>query len=34
MRPDEGTPSLPAEDTLANAPDADVNQFRVRAVLE
>ena len=34
MRPDEVKPSLPTEDALANAPDAEANQFRVRAVLE
>jgi aspartyl-tRNA(Asn)/glutamyl-tRNA(Gln) amidotransferase subunit C len=34
MRRDEVTPSLPTEEGLANAPDADADQFRVRAVLE
>ncbi len=34
MRPDEPAPSLPPEITLANAPDADEQQFRVPAVLE
>jgi Asp-tRNA(Asn)/Glu-tRNA(Gln) amidotransferase C subunit len=34
MRPDEVTPSLPTGEGLANAPDADADQFRVRAVLE
>jgi aspartyl-tRNA(Asn)/glutamyl-tRNA(Gln) amidotransferase subunit C len=34
MRPDEVTPSLPTGEGLANAPDADAGQFRVRAVLE
>ena len=34
MRPDEVRPSLPTEDALANAPDTDESQFRVRAVLE
>jgi aspartyl-tRNA(Asn)/glutamyl-tRNA(Gln) amidotransferase subunit C len=34
MRTDEVSPSLPTEDALANAPDADADQFRVRAVLE
>jgi len=34
MRPDVITPSLPTDDALVNAPDADANQFRVRAILE
>ena len=34
MRPDDVTVSLPAAETLANAPDAKADQFRVRAVLE
>ena len=41
MRPDEVTPSLPIDDALANAPDAeraaspgDANQFRVQAILD
>jgi aspartyl-tRNA(Asn)/glutamyl-tRNA(Gln) amidotransferase subunit C len=34
MRPDEVTPSLSADEALANAPDADANQFRVQAILE
>jgi aspartyl-tRNA(Asn)/glutamyl-tRNA(Gln) amidotransferase subunit C len=34
MRPDEVTPSLPTDETLANAPDSEAGQFRVRAILE
>ena len=34
LRPDEVRPSLPVDDALANAPDTDTDQFRVRAVLE
>ena len=34
MRRDEVRPSLPPEEALANAPDSDSNQFRVRAILE
>jgi aspartyl-tRNA(Asn)/glutamyl-tRNA(Gln) amidotransferase subunit C len=34
MRPDEVTPSLSTGEALANAPDADANQFRVQAILE
>jgi aspartyl-tRNA(Asn)/glutamyl-tRNA(Gln) amidotransferase subunit C len=34
MRPDEVTPSLSTEDALANAPDAEANQFRVQAILD
>jgi aspartyl-tRNA(Asn)/glutamyl-tRNA(Gln) amidotransferase subunit C len=34
MRRDEVRPSLPTEDALANAPDVEAAQFRVRAVLE
>ena len=33
-RPDEPRPSLSPETALANAPDADEQQFRVPAVLE
>ena len=34
MREDEVAPSLPVEDVLANAPNAEDGLFRVRAVLE
>ena len=34
MRADEARPALSVEDALANAPDSDGEQFRVRAVLE
>ena len=34
MRPDQVEPSMPAEDVLANAPDAEEDCFRVRAILE
>jgi aspartyl-tRNA(Asn)/glutamyl-tRNA(Gln) amidotransferase subunit C len=34
MRRDEVRPGLPTEEALANAPDTDAKQFRVRAVLE
>jgi aspartyl-tRNA(Asn)/glutamyl-tRNA(Gln) amidotransferase subunit C len=34
MRRDEVRPSLPTEEALANAPDTDADQFRVRAILE
>ncbi len=34
MRRDEVRSSLPNEEAMANAPDAQTNQFRVRAVLE
>ncbi|MCH8066260.1 MAG: Asp-tRNA(Asn)/Glu-tRNA(Gln) amidotransferase subunit GatC [Chloroflexi bacterium] len=34
MREDEAAPSLPVEDVLANAPNAEDGLFRVRAVLE
>jgi len=34
MREDEVTPSLPADDVLANAPQREGDCFRVRAVLE
>ncbi|MFQ5343062.1 MAG: Asp-tRNA(Asn)/Glu-tRNA(Gln) amidotransferase subunit GatC [Anaerolineae bacterium] len=34
MRADEVRPSMPREDVLANAPDSEAGQFRVRAVLE
>jgi aspartyl-tRNA(Asn)/glutamyl-tRNA(Gln) amidotransferase subunit C len=34
MRRDELRPSLPTEEAMANAPDAEYDQFRVRAVLE
>lgn len=33
-RVDEARPCLPTADALANAPDAEHNHFRVRAVLE
>jgi aspartyl-tRNA(Asn)/glutamyl-tRNA(Gln) amidotransferase subunit C len=34
MRADEVGPSLPQDEVLANAPQADDGSFRVRAVLE
>jgi aspartyl-tRNA(Asn)/glutamyl-tRNA(Gln) amidotransferase subunit C len=34
MRSDEVRPSLPRDDVLANAPQAENGSFRVRAVLE
>ena len=34
MKPDEVTPSLAPEDTLANAPGKEASYFRIRAVLE
>ncbi len=34
MRADEARPALSVEDALANAPDSDGKQFRVRAVLD
>jgi aspartyl-tRNA(Asn)/glutamyl-tRNA(Gln) amidotransferase subunit C len=34
MRRDEAGPSLPRREVLANAPKADEDSFRVRAVLE
>ncbi len=34
MREDEVAPSLPVADVLANAPNAEDDLFRVRAVLE
>ena len=34
MRSDEVRPSLPRDEVLANAPLADADAFRVRAVLE
>lgn len=34
MRPDEPRPSLPREDVLANAPQAEDGCFRVKAILE
>jgi aspartyl-tRNA(Asn)/glutamyl-tRNA(Gln) amidotransferase subunit C len=34
MRSDRVEPSLPGEDVLANAPDAEEGCFRVRAILE
>jgi len=34
MRSDRVEPSLPVEDVLANAPDADEDCFRVPAILE
>lgn len=33
MRADEAGPALPLDDVVANAPDSDGEQFRVRAVL-
>ncbi len=33
MRADEAGPALPLADVVANAPDSDGEQFRVRAVL-
>ena len=34
MRADEARPALPVDEALANAPDSDGEQFRVRAVLD
>lgn len=34
MRSDEVRPSMPREEVLANAPDVQDGQFRVKAVLE
>lgn len=34
MRADEAGPALPLDDVVANAPDSDGEQFRVRAVLD
>lgn len=34
MRSDEPRPSMPREDVLANAPDAEASQFKVKAVLD
>lgn len=34
MRRDQVRPSLPPQDALANAPDTEADQFRVRAILE
>jgi aspartyl-tRNA(Asn)/glutamyl-tRNA(Gln) amidotransferase subunit C len=34
MRADEALAGLPTDAALANAPDADTGQFRVRAILE
>jgi aspartyl-tRNA(Asn)/glutamyl-tRNA(Gln) amidotransferase subunit C len=34
MRADAVEPSLPEEDVLANAPDREEDQFRVRAILD
>ena len=34
MRPDAVEPSLPEQDVLANAPDREGDQFRVRAILD
>lgn len=34
LREDEIRPSLALEDTLFNAPDADMDQFRIQAVFE
>ena len=33
MRADEAGPALPLDEVIANAPDSDGEQFRVRAVL-
>ena len=34
MRPDETVTGLPTEEALANAPDAEADQFKVRPILE
>ena len=34
MRPDQAGPALSVDDAIANAPDSDGEQFRVRAVLD
>ena len=34
MRPDQASPALPIDEVVANAPDSDGAQFRVRAVLD
>ena len=34
MRPDEARPSIPTDDVLANAPDVEDDQFRVKAILD
>ena len=34
MRADEAGPALPLDEVIANAPDSDGEQFRVRAVLD
>ena len=34
MRADEAGPALPLDEVVANAPDSDGEQFRVRAVLD
>ncbi len=34
MRPDRAGPALSVDEALANAPDSDGEQFRVRAVLD
>lgn len=34
MRVDEARPALPVDEALANAPESDGEQFRVRAVLD
>jgi aspartyl-tRNA(Asn)/glutamyl-tRNA(Gln) amidotransferase subunit C len=34
LRRDEVRPSIPTQDALSNAPDAEASQFRVRAILE
>lgn len=34
MRPDEVAPCLPRDAALANAPDTEAGQFRVKAVFE
>ena len=33
MRADQAVPALPVDEVVANAPDSDGEQFRVRAVL-
>jgi aspartyl-tRNA(Asn)/glutamyl-tRNA(Gln) amidotransferase subunit C len=34
FRPDELTPSLPTEEVLANAPDAEADRFKVPRIVE
>ncbi len=34
MRPDQAGPALSVDEAIANAPDSDGEQFRVRAVLD